>query len=211
MKFFSRTQPVARAKRARKVTYCELRAAIAAATAELDREGSTVQTLERLATITDDADGSDTVTFEGPAPITVAKLDEALANMQELELAASTLSVLKRVRALVATAETQHAEQDAKAGAAPVSRAEFEALLAAFAVVVAQIDLAAAATPGTLDAKLDTRLEGIGRSPEAHGLSASEASTFRRLLAAMNRATRNASANRHRHARHYPGQPWAAL
>lgn len=198
-------------KRARKVTYGELEAAIAAVIAELDPEGSTVQTLWRLATIADAANHGDSVTLDGSAPVTVAELDEALVEAQELELASGTLSVLKRVRVLVVDAETRHADQDAKAGASPVSRAEFDALLAAFAVALAQVDLAAAATPGSLDAKLGTRLECIAESPEAHGLSGSEASTFKRLLTAMDRAAGNASARARRHARPYGGQPWATL
>ena len=196
MKFFSRAQPAARTKPARKVTCVELDAAIAAVNAELG-PGSTRETLERLASITAAADDNDTVTLDGPAPVTVAELDEALTEVQARELPASALNALKRVRALVVSAETQ----EAKAGAAPVTRAELDALFAAFAVVVAQLDLAAAAPPGHIQAKIGYRLERIAKSPAGYGLSPSEAAAFKRLVGAMGCASeRDGEAERRRTA-----------
>jgi hypothetical protein len=135
MKLFSRAHPETPAKPARRghITCGDLEGALAPVRAQLDTESSTVQMLDRL--LATGADDSDPVV---PGAVTVAELDAAIAEVRELDVPASTLSVLKRVRVLIANAETQRA----KAGAALVSREEFEALARMVGVTLGAIELA---------------------------------------------------------------------
>src|SRR5580658_3142077 len=130
------------AKRKRKdVTRTELGDAISAVYAEMG-DCSASQTLEALyiLTLTDNAggaggaEGDDIVRLDGPAPVTVAKFDDALAQMPD-NLPPGILSPLTRVRALLAQAEEKAAAVDSE----PVTRAEFNALVDAVADVVDNI------------------------------------------------------------------------
>jgi hypothetical protein len=138
MKLLSRKSaaPAASAKQTRKgVTYGELAAAISAVCAEMG-DCSTRRTLEALDVLTYDAADGDIVKLNGPAPVSLAQFDEALADLDNYELPANTLAPLKRLRVLIANAETQ----EAKAAGAPVTRAEFEAAQAANALAFRVIE-----------------------------------------------------------------------
>ncbi len=79
-----------------------------------------------------------------PLPVSVAEIDEVLAQLGDPEggLDAGTLRTLKRARDLLAEAEKERAAEDAKAAAAGtkyVSRAEFDALRTAQAIALAQL------------------------------------------------------------------------
>jgi hypothetical protein len=139
MKLFSRkTEALAApapAKQTRKgVTCAELNTAISAVCAEM-ADCTTRRTLEALNVLTDDGADGDTVKLKGPAPVSLTKFDEALADAEQYDLPANTLSPFKRVRVLLANAETQ----EAKAAGAPVSRAEFDAAQAANALALIAI------------------------------------------------------------------------
>jgi hypothetical protein len=127
--------PAARAKRARRGATCtELGDAIAAVCAEM-ADCSARNTLEMLYVLTGDAADGDTVTLDGPAPVTLAAFDEALAEARECDLPAGTLGPLERFRALLVQAEAQ----DVKAAGVPVTRAEFDALANAHALALVVI------------------------------------------------------------------------
>lgn len=100
MGIFSRnkTAPAAPAKRKRNLTRAELDAAIESACMGLAADCSTVQTLKQLSFAADN--GSDIVTtFNDRFPVSVAELDAAIAETQDA--APSTLSALKRARAIL--------------------------------------------------------------------------------------------------------------
>jgi hypothetical protein len=117
------------AKRIRKgITYGELADAIDVACAGIDPVSTTSRTLNRLASHFDCGmtDNGLVVQFVGPAPVSCAELDAALAEMQDLP--PSTLSLLKRVHLLLAEAE----EKAAKVVGEAVTRADLEGAIDAF-------------------------------------------------------------------------------
>lgn len=122
------------AKRARKnVTAAALESAIAACIAELDPSCATVRTLEQLYALADDG----IVRLNGAAPVTVAELDDALAEVHDLKLP-KALSTLKAVRALLAHAAEQAQAAIAAEGAEPlfITRRQLDSALDAMGAVV---------------------------------------------------------------------------
>jgi hypothetical protein len=179
--------PVLRIRRG--VTCGELNAAIAAISAVMAADCSTRKTLDALLVLTDDA-ADDIVRLNGPAPVTMESLDAAIAEVQGLGLSAGTLSPLNRVRALLA----QAAEKAAKVGSVPVTRAEFDALVEAVAIVVSNID-AAHDRLGYADGKLSYRLERIIKSSDELKISSATYSMLQLITGQVSIANENSGAH----------------
>jgi hypothetical protein len=172
MKLFSRKPEApaapaepAPAKQTRKVTCAELNGAINAACDKMYAGCSTHRTLQAL--LVDDAADGEIFQFKGPAPVNLTQFDEALADLENYELPASTLSSLKRVRVLLARAETQ----EAKAAGAPVPRAEFEAAQAANALALMIIsDMLHNPLAGPLGVRLEVAAQSAEFESSAAGI-----------------------------------------
>ncbi len=104
---------------------------------------------------------------EGPLPFTLEQLDEALAEVGELELPASTMNTFRRARGLIAKAEEQAAARAAAAPPAFVTRQELDAALTAIGLAVSET--VNAARDNFADAaRYFTRLEQVTeRAPSA--------------------------------------------
>ena len=130
---------------------------------------STRRTLEALNVLTDDAADGDIVNLKGPAPVSLTQFDAALADLDNYELPANTLSPLKRVRVLLANAEAQ----EAKAAGAPVTRAEFEAAQAANALALVVIaDMLHDQTAGPLGNRLEAAMQAVEFESASAGIQA---------------------------------------
>ncbi|HEX3915533.1 MAG TPA: hypothetical protein VHW71_18695 [Steroidobacteraceae bacterium] len=191
MKLFSKSKAptAAPTKQARKGVTCgELAAAIKAVSAEaIDwTTRKTIQALDAL--LPDGAKDEDIVSLDGPAPVSLAKFDEALADLDKYDLPAGTLSSLKRLRVLFA-----------QAADAPVPRAEFDALVDAFAIVVSNID-AAHDRLGYPDAKLSFRLERIVQASDEFKVSNAQRSMLQRITGHASRASENNGARERKRA-----------
>jgi len=188
--------PTAPAKRGRNSVTCgELDAAIAAVNAEMDT-CTTRQTVEALWILTNGAADGDIVNLNGAPPVTCTELDAAIADLRGLGMPAGTLGPLKQIRARIAQAE----EQEAKAAAVVVTRAEFDALINAVAIVVANID-AARDRQGFPDGRLSAQLQCV---------AASDSMLQRIMDLAQFACKKNGERERERkHARRLPGQPWS--
>jgi hypothetical protein len=146
-------------------------------------------TLEALYDLTDDTAGGDIVRLNGPAPVTLAAFDDALAEAQKFELPSGTLGTLKRVRALLA----QAAEKAAAAGSEPVTRAEFEAAAAANALALVVIsDMFRDSTAGSLASRLEAAAQAAEFASASSGIQA--------LLGRLNTARRAEGARQLRRA-----------
>jgi hypothetical protein len=159
----------ASAKTRKGVTCGELDTAINAVCAEM-ADCTTRRTLQALTVLTSDYYGAEGI-FElnGPAPVSLTQFDEALADLDNYELPANTLSPLKRVRALLANAEAQ----EAKASGAPVTRAEFEAAQAANALALVVIaDLLHDPSAGSLEVRLNAAMQAVEFKSAAAGIQA---------------------------------------
>lgn len=173
MKLFSRKSAApaapAPAKQTRKgVTAAELNGAIDTVCAEM-ADCSTRRTMEALRALTDDAADSDIVKLKGPAPVSLTQFDDALADAEQYDLPANTLSPLKRLRASLVNAETQ----EAKAAGAPVSRAEFEAAQAATALALVVItDMLKNQQDGPLHRRLEAAVQAVEFKDASAGIQA---------------------------------------
>jgi hypothetical protein len=176
------------------VTCAELSDAIFAICAEMG-DCSTRRTLEALHVLIDDAGDGDIVKLNGPAPVSLTQFDEALADLDNYDLPANTLAPLKRVRSLIA----QAAENAAKAASVPVTRAEFDALIEAVAIVVSNID-AAHERLGYADGKLGYRLERIVQASDELKISRATDSMLRRITGHASIATENNGAHERKRA-----------
>ncbi|MEA3197858.1 MAG: hypothetical protein QOF32_1910 [Gammaproteobacteria bacterium] len=169
MKLFSRKSaaPAASAKQTRKGVTCgELATAISAVCAEMG-DCSTRRTLEALDFLTIDAADSDAVNLKGAAPVSLTQFDDALADVDQYGLPGDTLSPLKRVRALLATAEAQ----EAKAAGVPVTRAEFEAAQAANALAFRVIEeMFRDSHAGPLTVRLEVAAQSVEFESAAAGI-----------------------------------------
>ena len=94
---------------------------------------------------------------DGPLPVTVAQVDEALEAIREAGLGRAHLAALKRGRDLLATAETERTAALTAAGGRAVTRAELDAFVAAMGVVVAAVELASQ-NPGRADSSIGWQL-----------------------------------------------------
>jgi hypothetical protein len=186
------------ATRSRKglLTCGELNDAIAAVCAEIVADCTARKTLEALYTLTDNIADGDIVTLSGPAPVTVAELDEALTQVEQL-------GPLKRVRSLLAQAE----EQAARVVGEPVTRAEFDALVNAVAIVVSNVD-AANNRPGQVDGRLGYRLERDLKASDAFS-SNEQRSMLQRIMDLAEVASKNADMRERNQSRRRAGQPWS--
>jgi hypothetical protein len=105
-------------KSSTRLTCGQLNRAVEAATAQLERTGSTVKTLRRLYELTCDAgDEGAIVKLDGPPPVTLPELDAALTEIRhpELGLTASTMRAFAKVRSLLAqTNGNGHAAEPAQ-------------------------------------------------------------------------------------------------
>ncbi len=160
--------PAAPAKRGRSVTCGALNAAIAAVTIEM-ADCKARRTLEALYSLTgDSASSGDLVKLDGPAPVTLAQLDDALAEAPD-EPPAGTLASLTRVRALIAEAEKQAV---AVAGE-PVTRAEFNAFANAAALALVVIgDMLHEPMAGPLDLRLKAAAQAVEFELSSAGIQA---------------------------------------
>lgn len=174
MRFFSRKpeaapEAPAPAKRGRNSVTCgELNATIAAVTMEL-ADCSARRTLEDIYALTDGTADGDIVTLNGPAPVTLAAFDDALAEVLGLGLPTGTLTPLKRVRELLARAE----ESAAAVGGEPVTRAEFDALASAHALALVVIaDMLHDPRGGPLGVRLEAAVRAVEFKSAAAGIQA---------------------------------------
>lgn len=88
-------------------------------------------------------------------------------------------------------AATAPATPRLKSVPAPVTRAEFDTMVGVLAVILAQVERAAAAPPGHVQARLGYRLERVARAPDDFGLSAPQAAAFKRIAGLIDRAADN--------------------
>jgi len=169
------------------ITSAELNAAISAV-CDAMADCTARRTIEALYTLIDDADG-DIVKLNGPAPVTLSQLDDALAEAQKFDLRAGTVGPLKRVRELLARAE----KKAAAVGGEPVTRAEFDALANAHALALVVIsDLLHDPSAGPLA----SRLEAAARAVEFESVSAG----IQALLGGLEKARRADGARQRRGA-----------
>jgi hypothetical protein len=157
------------AKTRKGVTCGELDTAINAVCAEM-ADCTTRRTLQALTVLTSDYDGAEGMfKLNGPAPVTLTQFDAALADLDNYELPANTLSPLRRVRVLLANAEAQ----EAKAAGAPVTRAEFEAAQAANALALMVIaDMLHDPSAGPLGNRLEAAMRAVEFKSASAGIQA---------------------------------------
>jgi hypothetical protein len=157
------------AKTRRGVTCGELDTAINAVCAEM-ADCSTRRTLQALTVLTSEYCGAEGIfKLNGPAPVSLTQFDAALADLDNYELPAHTLSPLKRVRVLLANAEAQ----EVKAAGAPVTRAEFEAAQAATALALVVIsDMLHDQTAGPLGNRLEAAMQAVEFESASAGIQA---------------------------------------
>lgn len=186
MNLFSRKSeaPAAPAKqRTQKgVTVGELAGAIKAVSAAVMVTWATRKTIEGLDALLYGAEEQDIVNPDGPSPVSLRKFDEALADLDDYDLPADTLSTLKRLRVLLA-----------KAAGAPVTRAEFDALVEAVSIVVLNID-AAQDRKGYPDGRLSTRLETVIAASGELNVSSAVASMLQTITGQISIASKNVDA-----------------
>jgi hypothetical protein len=187
MKLFSRkSEAPAAPKPTRKgVTGAELNVAISAVR-DVMGDCTARQTLERL---WNDIGADDSV-MKLDVSVSLAELDKALVEVDKYdELTAATLGPLKRFRALLAKAEEKVAQVDG----VPVTRAEFDALVEAVAIVVLNID-AAQDRRGYPDGRVSARLGSIIAASGELNVSSAVASMLQKITGQISIASENAGA-----------------
>lgn len=201
MKLFSRTteEPAASVKQTRKGVTCgEVSTAIMAICAEMG-DCTTGRTLDAL--LYDSAiraDAGSLVRFNGPISVSLAQFDEALADLNNYDLPADTLSPLKRLRILIANAE----KEETKAAGTPVTRAEFDALVEAVAIVVLNID-AAQERKGYPDGRVSARLEMAVAASRQLNVSNAVTSMLQKITGQISTASKNNDARERARAKPY--------
>lgn len=203
MKLFSRKPeaPVAPApakQTSRALTCAELETAFTAVCAEMD-ECTTLRTLRAFDELTcEHGRESEAFKFDGPPPVSLAQFDEALADLDNYDLPADTLSPLKRLRILIANAE----KEETKAAGAPVTRAEFDALVEAVAIVVLNID-AAQDRKGYPDGRVSARLKMAVAASRQLNVSNAVTSMLQKITGQISTASKNNDARERARAKPY--------